>query len=129
MGARGRDPAAGDGADGRHREAGACRALRYAEGWGRALRFVVRRRQARVSARWLVLCGVVVAGLVIALIAMMHRDERPVTPTPIPMIDAAIASPALPGDQAHDAAIAIVVEASQDAAVTSALVTLRASGS
>jgi hypothetical protein len=76
-----------------------------------------------VSARWLVLCGVVVAGLAVALMVMVHRDERPVTPT----IDAAVVI-----EHARDAAmaIAVIVDASSpDAAPSAALATLRASGS
>jgi hypothetical protein len=75
-----------------------------------------------VSGRWLVLCGVVVAGLAVALFVMVHRDERPVAPT----IDAAI----VVDGGARDAAIAIVIpDASADAAPTAALARLRASGS
>lgn len=74
-----------------------------------------------MSGRWLVLCGVVVAGLAIALVVLVHRDERPATPT----IDAAVAI-----EHARDAAIAIaLVDApSPDASPSAALTTLRTSG-
>ena len=75
-----------------------------------------------MSGRWLVLCGVVVAGLAIALFVMVHRDPRAVTPP----IDA----PTGVDRGAREAAIVLVDhDASPDAAPTAALATLRASGS